>query len=374
MYEKFIKIRLYVLSLGYCFFLKPLFFSADPEDVHNFIIKVGNFLGNYFLTQRLIKFLFYYNNLALRQKILGITFENPVGLAAGFDKDAELTQILPFVGFGFEEVGSITYRECRGNPKPRLWREKKLKSLIVLYGLKNKGAQFISTKLKKLRFKFPVGTSIAKTNDINTSNENAGIKDYLEGFKFFANIGDYFTINVSCPNAFGGQPFHHPETLDKLLAKIDKIPTAKPVFIKLSPDLSYFQIDKIIAVLKRHRVDGLIISNLTKKRPDQIMTKEALPKGGISGKPVEKLSNELIAYIYKKTKKRFVIIGCGGVFSGKDAYMKIKLGASLIQLITGMIYEGPQLISQINQELVRLLKKDGFSNVSQAVGSEFEKE
>ncbi len=363
-------IRNSILSFKYRFLLKPLLFRLEPETAHDLFVNIGKTLGRFTTTRYLTSLLFNFKDPVLTQKILGIKFKNPIGLAAGFDKDANLFNILPEVGFGFEEIGSITANPYEGNPKPRLVRLKKSQSLLVNYGLKSLGAKLIAEKLKGKRFKFPIGTSIAKTNSLETVNETLGIKDYAAGFEHFTQIGDYFTINISCPNTFGGQPFHNPASLNKLLNALDKIPTKKPIFIKFSPDLSIKEIDSILEICSNHRVHGFVLSNLTKKRTNPKIIDNSIPDfGGLSGKVVEELTDNLIKYVYKKTQGKYLIIGCGGVFSAKDAYRKIKLGASLIQLITGMIYQGPQTISQINLGLVKLLKKDGYKNISEAIGA-----
>jgi len=370
MKEIIISIRNIFFKLIYKGFLKPVFFFLDPEAVHDAMIRLGRVLGSSSFSRKLTTFFLSYSNKKLEQNILGIKFNNPIGLAAGFDKDGLLTNILPSVGFGFAEIGSITGEPCKGNPRPRLWRLKKSKGLVVYYGLMNRGCVEISNRLKNENFIIPIGTNVAKTNNKKTVVTTEGIKDYLKAYSQFSNVGNYFTINISCPNAYGGQPFTSSEKLDKLLTEIDKIPTEKPIFVKLSPDLSKEQIDKIIDICSEHRVNGFICSNVTEERSNnKIFDKNVPKKGGISGKPVEDLANDLISYVYQKTKGRSVIIGCGGVFSAKDAYKKIKLGACLVQLFTGMIFEGPQVISEINQGLVKLLRKDGFKNISQAVGS-----
>ncbi len=349
--------------------VKQIFFRFDPETVHDRMINLGRFLGSFHITRGLIRLIYSYSNNKLEQTVLGIRFSNPIGLSAGFDKDAILTDILPCVGFGFAEVGSITGEPCEGNPKPRLWRLKKSKSLIVYYGLKNDGCEKISERLNSKDFKIPIGTSIAKTNSQKTVETNAGVKDYVKAFSKFTNIGSYFTINISCPNTFGGQPFTNAKKLDKLLNQICKIPTKKLIFLKISPDLNKKNIDAILEVASHHGIHGFICTNLTKKRNNKRIIDDYVPeKGGMSGKVVEDLSNKLIKYVYNKTKGKFIIIGCGGIFSAKDAYKKIRLGASLIQLITGMIFEGPQLISDINLGLIKLLEKDGFNNISEAIG------
>ena len=351
--------------------LQPLFFQFDPETVHDRMGFFGEFLGIFSLTRNITSSLFNYSDKKLEQDILGIKFKNPVGLGAGFDKNAQLINILPSVGFGFAEVGSITGEPCEGNPKPRLWRLKKSKSLVVYYGLKNDGCEVISEKLKSKKFEIPIGTNIAKTNSPNTVETDMGIADYIKAFKEFTEIGAYFTINISCPNAYGGLPFTDSGRLDKLLDKIDRIATKKPIFLKLSPDLPKSEIDKIIMVCSRHRVHGFVLTNLTKNRTNRkVLDKVLSAEGGMSGKIVENLSNELISYIFQKTNGKYVIIGLGGVFSAQDAYKKIMLGASLVALISGMIYEGPQVISEINIGLVKLLERDGYSNISQAIGAD----
>ncbi len=354
-----IKLRNSIIGFLYQKIVKPHCFKKDPEKVHDDITKFGKFLGSNPLTRLKTKCLFGYKNKKLEQTILGIKFPNPVGLAAGFDKNAELTAILPATGFGFIEVGSITGEPCEGNPKPRLWRLPDFRSLRVWYGLKNNGSEEISQRLSNKKFKIPIGISIAKTNCAQTVETQAGINDYLKAYQAFKKIGDYYTINISCPNVFGGQPFTDPDKLDTLLEAITKLPKTKPIFIKLSPDLPTEQIDIIIEIAKQYKIDGFICTNLLKKHDLEEK------KGGLSGKIVEEKSNKLIKYIYSKTDGSFVIIGVGGIFSAKDAYQKLKAGASLVQLITGMIYEGPQLISEINRGLIELLEKDGYTNISE---------
>lgn len=364
-----ISLRNSILRLSYKYILKPFFFRRDPEKVHDRMVHTGVLLGKAKLTRLLTKALFSYSSPLLRQNILGIKFANPIGLAAGFDKDAILTDIMPAVGFGFEEVGSITGEPCSGNEGTRLWRLKKSQSLLVYYGLKNRGCEIIYQELKNKQFAFPVGISVAKTNNQETIDKDAGIADYVKAYTRFKDIGAYTTINISCPNTFGGQPFTDPASLDELLKQIDPIPSSKPIFIKFSPDISLEQVDAILKVIDSHKVHGIICSNLTKNRNNHKILDSNFPEvGGMSGKIVEDMANEHIKYVYKKTQGRYIIIGLGGVFNAEDAYKKIRLGASLVQLITGMIYQGPQLISDINYGLVKLLKKDGFTNISQAIG------
>lgn len=357
----------------YAHLAKPFFFRMDPERVHDGMTFVGRALGSNPVTRGLASACLAYRHPSLTQEVLGIRFPNPVGLAGGFDKDALLTDILPAVGFGFMEIGSVTGEACAGNPGRRLWRLPESRGLVVWYGLKNDGAETISGRLEDKRFDVPLGTNVAKTNNEATVGTEEGIADYVKAFRALADIGDYFTVNVSCPNAFGGEPFGDPARLDALLTALDPIPTEKPVFVKLAVDLEPDDLDRIVEVADRHRVHGFILSNLTKRRDRPEIRQEEIhdiTKGGISGKPTEKASNRLIAHLYRTAGDRYVVIGLGGVFSAEDAYRKIRQGATLVQLITGMIFEGPQLIGEINRDLVRLLERDGFSNVSEAVGAD----
>lgn len=368
----FINLRNKIIGFVYKKVCKPIFFRRDPEDVHDHMTAMGRVLGSNIITRKLTGLLFRYSDPILEQTILGIKFKNPIGLSAGFDKDALLTGIMPEVGFGFEEIGSITGEPCEGNPKPRLWRLPKSQGLVVYYGLKNKGCEAVSARLRGAKFNFPVGVSIAKTNCAQTVEAEAGIEDYFKAYKAFLDIGDYFTINISCPNAFGGQPFSDKEKLDALLSKLETIPAKKPIFLKISPDLSEEDLNNVLEVVFRHKISGFVCTNLTKKREGNSKIKdENVPeKGGLSGKVVEDVANKFIADIYKKTRGKYIIIGVGGIFTAEDAYKKIRLGASLGQLITGMIFNGPQATSEINMGLVKLLRRDGFKNISEAIGAD----
>ncbi len=368
--EIVIKIRNTIEKIIYKCTAKQIFFLQDPEKVHDRMIKVGNLLGRYKLTRLVTALCFNYKNKRLKQEIWGIHFSNPVGLAAGFDKNAHLIDILPAVGFGFIDIGSITGKPCAGNPKPRIWRLPKSRALVVNYGLANAGCEAIKRRLDKKKCKVPLDISIAKANCQETVSVEGGIKDYVKAYQELLSIGDFITINISCPNAYGGQPFNEKRRLDKLLTALEKIKAIKPVVLKLSPELKEKEIDNILTIADRHRVHGFIIANLSKKREDKKILDRGVPMiGGISGKPVEEKADKMISYIYRKTKRKYVVIGCGGIFCAEDAYRKIRLGASLVQLITGMIFEGPQLISEINQGLVRLLTKDGYESISEAIGS-----
>lgn len=362
--------------IGPCYqhLIKPVLFRFDPEFVHDRFTSLGHFLGKTKLTRSLVSLLLNYSSPALTQTVAGMEFTNPIGLAAGFDKNAMLLNILPQVGFGFEEVGSITLGSYAGNPKPRLFRLPKSQGLIVNYGLKNDGVEAITPRIRNSHsYPARIGISIAKTNDISTSTEKGGIEDYYNCLQKVeaAHTGDYYTINISCPNTFGGEPFTTATKLDKLLHKLNQVRTRRPMFVKLPINLSLVDFDSLLQVCVRHKVTGVVIGNLTKVRSKDLI-KDTIPepmKGGVSGKPTWQLSNDLISYTYQHYGDKLIIIGVGGIFSAEDAYEKIKRGATLLQLITGMIFEGPQLIGEINYGLTKLLEQDGYTNIHQAIGA-----
>ncbi len=366
-----VSVRNAIIRAGYRYICKPYFFARDPELVHNQMITVGNMLGRVWLGRALTSLLFNYSHPSLHTTVLGIAFKNPLGLSAGFDKNADLVGIIPSVGFGFEEVGSITGEYCPGNPKPRMWRLLKSKSLVIYYGLNNRGCVVLGQQLRRALFRIPVGTSIAMTNCAANLDRAHGIKDFAKAFRELADVGAYTTVNISCPNAQGGQPFVDSGALEALLTELDKIPTNKPVLIKLSPDLTFAQVDTLLDIAKAHRVHGVICTNLTKPRDNKAVVDDLanIPAvGGLSGAPTKELSDALIAHVYTREQGKCIIVGVGGISTAEDAYRKIRLGASLLQMITGMIFEGPQVVSEINQGLARLLARDGFTHVSQAVG------
>ncbi len=360
-----------VFRIGYQRIVKPILFLFDPEDVHDGMIRFSSWAERYSFFRRIFHRCFAYHHPSLEQNILGVHFLNPIGLSAGFDKNAQIINAIASVGFGFSEVGSITGEPCAGNPKPRLWRLPKSKAIMVWFGLKNDGADVIAKRLRDTSFPIPIGTSIARTNDATTVDLEKGIADYAKAFSAFSNIGAYFTINISCPNTCGGEPFASPDRLERLLTEIDSIPTKKPIFLKFPADISFEDADRLVAVAQRHRIHGLVISNLTKQHESSTIDASevtASMKGGISGKPTFSQSNALIAHIYRVVGGKLIIIGVGGIFSATDAYEKILSGASLVQLITGMIYEGPQLIGEISHGIVQLLKRDGFTTICEAIG------
>lgn len=361
--------------------IKPILFKMDPEFVHDRFVFAGKVMGSNPLTRAALRLNYRYENPMLRQAVHGVTFRNPIGLSAGFDKDCNLMRTIEAVGFGFEEVGSITAKPYKGNPGKRLVRLPKDQSIIVYYGLKNKGAVRLRNKLlkkdgAKRDFGIPIGVSVAKTN-IELKDLDEKIADWVEGLTLLQQCGEYITINVSCPNTFDPQNFNDPCLLAPLLEGIAKagLKFEKPVFLKLSADISTQQFDEIVKVCDRHTfIKGFILTNLVKDRSKLQLKSDPAEyekhKGGLSGKVVFPYSLALTKHAYETVGDRYTVIGCGGIFTAEDAYAYIRNGATLLQMVTGMIYGGPGTIRDINKGLVKLLEKDGFAHLSEAIGKD----
>jgi dihydroorotate dehydrogenase subfamily 2 len=370
--------RWWVAKIGdwiYSVLLKPIFFKIDPEAIHVSMVLTGQRCGTLPGFYAINSWLLSVSDPRLSQKIVGIKLENPVGLAAGFDYEARLTQVLGSVGFGFQSVGTITHGAYEGNPRPMLGRLPLSKSLMVNKGFKNLGVAATIESLKGKRFPVPVGISIGRTNDLTLATVEKSIKDIVSAFKLLkaSHVPNaYYELNISCPNLKGDVSFYPPENLEKLLAAVDRLKLAKPLFIKMPISETNKATLAMLAVISRHSPAGVIFGNLLKDRKSLKLVKSEVakfPVGNFSGKPTFDRSNELISLVYKKYKNRFVIIGCGGIFTAEDAYEKIKRGASLVQMITGMIYQGPQTIENINNGLLDLLERDGYTSIAQAIGT-----
>lgn len=353
--------------------LKSILFRFDPERVHDFFIWFGHALGATPAGRAVVGWFCRFRHSSLRTVVNGVSYDNPVGLGAGFDKDMQLTEIMPSVGFGFMEVGAVTHHPYAGNDGLRLARLPKDQSIIVYYGLKNIGAPAILEKSKRLSFAFPVGLNVAKTNRADIVGD-ASVADYVATYRLLAPHFSYVTLNVSCPNAQDGCLFQDPVLLGQLLAAMSQEKKYGPVYLKISSHLHTDEVDAILAVVQKYTfVDGFVVGNLSKRRNELSLQSTAeelnkIPQGGISGLPIRDMATNLIRHIYTKTRGKYTIIGLGGVFTAEDAYVKIKAGASLVQLVTGLIYGGPTAVKRINRGLVDLLKRDGFATVGDAVG------
>ena len=350
---------------------KPLFFLINPEIMHSVFWWIGHILGKWKVTRRIIRVCFQYTHPALTQNICWINFSNPVWLAAGFDKDIQLCHIISDVGFGHAEVWSITAAPYKGNPSPRLYRLKKSQWLIVYYGLKNKWVHRAIQKLKSYKhIHIPIVISLAKTNCQHTTDPIAGKNDYLLSLDacIDAQIGDIYELNISCPNAFWWEDFAHPEYLRALLDEVRQRDINKPLFVKMPVDISREDLQPLLDICLHYHIAGVVMSNLTKQR-EELIEKDTVTHihWWISGKPTRQKSNALIWKTYQYCGDKICIIGVWGIFSAHDAYEKIKQWAHLVQLITGMIFQWPQLIWQINKGIVELLHQDWYTHISQAV-------
>ncbi|WP_247233273.1 quinone-dependent dihydroorotate dehydrogenase [Telluribacter sp. SYSU D00476] len=336
--------------------LLPLLFLLDPEQVHHFVCDALRFFYRLPLVPGLMRKLFVYEHPSLVQEVAGLRFRNPVGLAAGFDKNAELVDEMAALGFGYVEIGTVTPRPQSGNDRPRLFRLKADRALINRMGFNNKGASVAAAKLKARKSDILVGGNIGK-NKV-TPNEQA-LDDYIACFHELYEVVDYFVVNVSSPNTPGLRDLQEKEPLMHLLRELQTLnltkPKAKPIFLKIAPDLNQSQLDDIIDIVKETKIAGVIATNTTIVRKGLTTPAEEVDNigaGGLSGEPLRYRSTEVIRYLCSKSENAFPVIGVGGIASPADALEKIKAGASLVQVYTGFIYEGPGLARRICKALV----------------------
>lgn len=351
--------------------IRPILFLMPAETAHDFTLFCLKIFNRFnFLNNLLFKF-FNFTSPKTKQKLFGHYFRTPIGLSAGMDKNATAVNVWPSFNFGFLEIGSITSQAQSGNPKPRLWRLPQDKALVVYFGLANMGAKKINQRLQniKTRKRGVRIISIAKNNQ--TSLEQAA-NDYIEAFKIIAPQADIISINLSCPNVSNFTGLQQKELLEPILAAVTKLNTGnKPLWLKIGQDLSKNELDDVITLVKQYNIAAIIATNLSKDKSKLNLTSKNQDKpGGVSGQPISQKVNKIIAYLYKNSENKYKIVACGGVFSGLDAFTKIKAGADLITLATGFIYGGPFTVKKINQDLVKLLKENNYSHLSQAIGKE----
>lgn len=334
--------------------LRPLLFAIPPEKAHHLALHFVGFLGK------------KTENRALEQQLFGISFSNPVGLSAGFDKNAEAVAALSKVGFGFLELGTVTPLPQPGNPQPRVFRLIEDEAVINRLGFNNGGLEVFCRNLKNSPRELPLGANIGKNKD-----QQDAIADYVKGLEAVSPLADYVTVNISSPNTQGLRALQEQESLKELLDALMQKRT-KPILLKVAPDLDPEQIVAISEVVLESGIDGLIVSNTTITRPESLSSSKATEKGGLSGKPLMDSSTEVLKAFAKQIKGKIPLIGVGGIASGEDAYRKIKAGASLVQLYTALIYQGPGLIARINKELSECLERDGYAHISEAIGVEID--
>lgn len=364
--------------------LRLLFFQLDAESAHGLGVRAAR-IGR--LAPALVRGLFRFDDERLEQTLWktdereGLLFANPVGLAAGFDKNAELVHFWPSLGFGFAEVGSVTALPSEGNPRPRAFRLPADRALINRMGLNNDGAEAVARHLARTNKPdgFVLGINVAKTHDPAILGEEA-TKDFRTSARHLLPFADYLALNVSCPNTAEGKTFEEPEALDGLLRAVMGERAAQnsrtPVLVKLSPPSSPVDmgnVDELIAISLNHGVEGFIATNTASDREglqSNNSTLERIGNGGLSGQPLAERATALVRHIYQQTNGSIPIIGVGGIDSPEAAYERLRAGASLIQLYTGLVYEGPALIKRINKGLLHFLERDGFQSVSGVVGAD----
>lgn len=358
--------------------VRPLLFSLPPETAHELALSflAAKPISN-FVARR------YEPGPSLPITCFGLSFNNPVGLAAGFDKDGVALKGLAALGFGFIEAGTVTYHPQPGNPRPRLFRLPEDRALINRAGFNNSGAAAFAKRVESQRPNCVLGVSIGKSKVTPLDQAN---EDYLASFEIVYNVADYVAVNVSSPNTPGLRELQQSEQLSSLLSALQmhnrvlqqvyQRQRPRPLLVKLAPDLTRGQLELIVDVIVRLQIDGIIATNTTITR-DHLRTDQkqvaACGEGGLSGAPLRDRATRIIAELYRLTGARIPIIGVGGVFTAEDAWEKIAAGASLIQLYTGFIYRGPGIAREINQGLRRILSREGFVNLQEAVGCRAEK-
>ena len=341
--------------------LRPFLFKLDPETTHDLAIKSLKF--NY-LPRKMFE---VEDEQILNIELLGKNFPNPIGLAAGFDKSAEVYNSLLKFGFGFVEAGTITPLKQFGNPKPRIFRLEDDGALINRLGFNNDGIEIIKNRIKSEKKKGVVGINIGPNK--NTKDQK---NDFCIGLKNFFDIADYITVNISSPNTEGLRDFHDQEKLEDLLLALNKIKSENkiniPLLLKISPDIKDNHISEIADTAIKNDISGIILTNTTNSNKDKLISDFKKEEGGLSGEPLQQISTNMIKKFYKQLNGKIPIIGVGGVNSGKSAYEKIIAGASLLQLYTGLVYKGPSIVKDIKKELIQILKVEGLNNIKDAIG------
>ena len=341
--------------------LRPYIFSLDPEVAHDLAIK---FLKANILPKSFFK---VEDEEMLETTLFGNNISNPIGLAAGFDKSAEVYNSLFKFGFGFIEVGTVTPKQQLGNPKPRIFRLEKDQALINRLGFNNHGSEIISKRISNNYPEGFLGINIGPNKETKNKEE-----DYYICLSRLSMFAGYITINISSPNTEGLRDFHDQGELKKLLTGLNKIINEKkikcPIAIKISPDIKDNEIGKIIELISSHSIKGIVVSNTTDSNRNNLSDIKKHESGGLSGQPLKDISTKLIKRFYKETKGKIKIIGVGGVDSGQSAYEKITAGADAVQLYTGMVYKGPGIVKEIKKDLISILKKENIRNISEAVG------
>lgn len=341
----------------YKYFIRPLLFQMYAENVHHLIkrtLKISFAIPG---IKQLVRGCYTVKDARLEKEVFGIMFKNPVGIAAGFDKDAEMFNELSAFGFGHIEIGSVTPKAQAGNPKPRIFRLIKDQAIINRMGFNNGGIELAIQNLKKRKTSAIIGGNLGK----NTSTPNTiAVQDYLAVFEGLFPYVDYFVVNVSCPNVTNLCELQDQDFLEEILFTVQKAnqekAQAKPILLKVAPDLNHGQLDEVIEIIKKTKIDGVIATNTTVTRDHLKSEFESIGNGGLSGAPLKNKSTEVIRYLATRSHKAFPIIGVGGIHTAEDALEKLDAGADLVQVYTGFIYEGPAIAKRINKAILKRMK------------------
>ncbi len=356
--------------------LRPVLFAQDPEAAHERALELLAAAGNLSLAAGRRPF----THTRLKVALAGMSFPNPVGLAAGCDKNAKAVPMWPRFGFGFVEVGTVTAQAQPGNPKPRMFRAPEFGALINRLGFNSEGSVVVAKRLARLRrslraLPVPLGINIGKTKLV--TGDQATLDDYRDSFRRLSRLADYIAVNVSSPNTPGLRQWQERDRLAALLGALQEEARALatkrgtppvPLFVKISPDMADADIDDVAEVALEQGVAGIIATNTTIAREGALS--EVQQVGGLSGKPLRDRATEVIRALYRRTEGRLPLIGVGGIFTAEDAYARLQAGASLVQLYTALVYEGPYLPRRINEGLLRLMARDGVGHISEVVGTE----
>lgn len=356
-------------SLVYKHAVKPFIFSQTPDRAHGEMLDLASVAGRITPLMWLLRQMIDYTDPILETRVMGVSFANPFGLSAGLDKDGTISACLDNAGFGFETVGSITHRPAPGNPRPWFHRLPERKSLIIHAGLPSIGSERAIRNAEKAYTAsrtMRLSISLARTNDTLCGDDEEGIQDYLASFRQAVGRSNMLEINISCPNTMVGERFEIPENLDRLLAALDTVARPQPVLVKMPHDKTWPEFRDLLDVICEHNVQGVTIANLRTDRTGLDIPKSW--EGGLSGALARPGAESLIEKTYREYGSKLVIAGVGGTTTPEDAYWKIRHGASLVMLISALMFEGPQQITTIKRGVAALLRRDGFSHVSDAVG------
>ncbi len=356
-------------------FIRPLLFIGDPEKTHERTLAL---LSKMTPLEGVLERLFSVPDPRLQVHIDSLTFSNPVGLAGGFDKNAVAVRTIASFGFGFMEIGAVTALAQPGNPKPRLYRLPEDQALINRLGFNNEGAVAVAQRLRALResgkpLKIPLGINLGRSKVVETKD---AVADFLAAFDKLFSFGDFFTVNVSSPNTPQLRDLQEKHLLRGLLQAIQERnrelaarlgQRAKPILVKIAPDMAFAQADDVIEVAMAEKISGVVATNATAFLRETLISGSQEP-GGLSGKPLRCLATSFVRHLYRAVGGQLPVIGVGGIFSAEDAYEKITAGATAVQIYTGFVYEGPAAVKRINQGLIRLIERDGYKSIAQAVG------